>query len=643
MPHPRQINLRGIVVALIDLSVVFVAVLFAFGLRFDFTFQPEMAAIPPALAAALVCYFPCFMLFGLYRGIYYFSSFSDLLSITKAVFLGALATAAAILFHTQGRFPRSILLLHPILTFLGVCAIRFGIRLAKTHWDLPRPYSGKSRNALIIGAGELAESVLRQMLKTPESGYRPVGLLDDDHTKWGLRLHGFPVLGGIDALDDVLERKQVDEVVIAIGTRRGEIVRRVVEALKDRDGKPELRIAPSLQEMLARPHADVALRPVRPADLLNRDVVRLDRGKIAGVLAGKTVLISGAGGTIGGELSRQVLQYGPAHLVILESHATSLFNIEAELGSGKDGVRITPVLGDIRDRALIDRLFETHKPQVVLHAAAHKHVFQLENNVREGAGNNVLGTFHVASAAKKHSAETFLLVSTDKAVRPTSVMGATKRIAERIVQSLAAGGGRTRFIAVRFGNVLGSSGSVLEIFQKQIKTGGPLTVTHPDVTRYFMTVEEAVELILQACSIAKGGEIFILKMGTPVKIAEMARNLILLSGLDPDKDIEVRFTGLKQGEKMGEELIEDAAGCNASQHPDIMILSGEVSPEADIERKMLDLEIALRGQTEAAVLQRILELAPSFTPAEAHGPGPGAPGTPRLGRTGPQPFDGGES
>ncbi len=277
-----------------------------------------------------------------------------------------------------------------------------------------------------------------------------------------------------------------------------------------------------------------------------------------------------------------------------------------------------PILGDIRDQALIDRVFREHKPAAVLHAAAHKHVHQLEFNVHEGVGNNILGTYYVARAAHKHEAEVFLLVSTDKAVRPSCVMGATKRVAEFIVKSFSRRGGRTRFVAVRFGNVLGSSGSVLEIFQQQIAKGGPITVTHPDVTRYFMTVEEAAQLILQAASMARGGEIFVLKMGTPVKILEMAKNLVLLSGLEPDKDIEIRITGLKQGEKLDEELVEDPSSCDESEHPSIMILRSAGAADSDLDARIVDLEILCRTANAKTLVQKLQELTPTFAPAAAH-------------------------
>ena len=618
MRFRTHLSFKRLCVVFLDIAVVSGAYFFAFLLRFDFQLNPDNLSVFRDTLPYLLTYPLAFQVFSLYRGIYYFSSFSDLINITRAVAVAGVSTAVAVLFVRQGQFPRSVLLLHPILTFLGVGGVRFGIRLLKSHLNMPRNYSGKYRHVLLIGAGDLGESLLRQMNRTKAPCYKVIGFIDDDQGMWGRHIHGLPVFGGIRVLGSVLERHQIDEIVIAIGSRRGEIVRFVVETLRDRPLKPELKIAPSLEEMLKAPHAGTTLRRVRPADLLNREVVKLDMLRIAFSLKGKTILVTGAGGTIGSELSRQVLQYHPKKVVLIESHATSLFYAESELQQIAEGAEIIPILGDIRDQALIDRVFREHKPAAVLHAAAHKHVHQLEFNVHEGVGNNILGTYYVARAAHKHEAEVFLLVSTDKAVRPSCVMGATKRVAEFIVKSFANRGSRTRFVAVRFGNVLGSSGSVLEIFQQQIAKGGPITVTDPAVTRYFMTVEEAAQLILQAASMARGGEIFVLKMGTPVKILDMAKNLILLSGLEPDKDIEIRFTGLKQGEKLDEELVEDPGSCDESEHPSIMILRTAGAAVTALDGRVADLELLCRTANAKTLVQKLQELTPTFAPAPAH-------------------------
>ncbi|MBI5629257.1 MAG: polysaccharide biosynthesis protein [Elusimicrobia bacterium] len=590
----------------------------AFLLRFDFNIDPENWAIMVRTAPfVLGAYLLGFKLFSLYRGIYYFSSFSDLINITKAVAFSALCSGALILFVLQGQFPRSVLILHPLLAYMGVGGLRFAIRWGKTFLNLPRFYSGPYRQVLIVGAGDLGESLLRQMLKTPELRYRVVGFVDDDAAKWGLNIHGYPVLGALKLIPNLLKRYHIDEIVIAITSQRGDIARSVVDVLQGLRRRPDLKIAPSLEEMLSPAGPSLALRRVRPADLLNRSVAKLDSAKISRFLDGKTILVTGSGGTIGAELCRQVAQYSPAKILLMEINATGLFYAESDLKK-KCSAEIVPILGSIRDQKLLEQVFSRHKPQVVLHAAAHKHVHQLEFNVGEGVGNNVLGTYYVAAAAQRHQAEAFVLVSTDKAVRPSSIMGATKRAAELVVHSLALKKGKTRFNSVRFGNVLGSSGSVLNIFQEQISRGGPLTVTHPEARRFFMTVEEAVQLILQAAAMARGGEIFVLKMGTPVRIMDMARNLVTLSGFELGKDMDIEITGLKQGEKIEEELLEDSSGYAGSEHPDIMILRSENLGLAEFASSMRQLEELCAGGASDKLVRRLRELIPTFTPHASH-------------------------
>jgi len=615
-------KLRRLFVVFLDVSAVslslILAFLFRFGLHGMALEWPLCRGVLPFIAAI---YLASFYLFSLYGGVFYFSSFEDSIRIVKAVAAGGLVSAAAVLFFRQGQFPRAVLLLHPILTLFGLGAVRLSIRAAKIHFNRPRPYPGKASSVLIVGAGELGESLLRQIKKAKDSRYHLVGFIDDDPAKLGRHIHGVKVLGDRKRLPQILERQHVDEIIIAVASRRAELVRAIIESLGEREQRPELKIAPSLPEVLQNHSKSTALRRVKPSDLLNRDVVRLDLPRILDQVSGKTVLVSGAGGTIGSELCRQILRFNPAKLILLENHATALFYAEAELRRKAHGAQIIPALGDVRDQALVENIFQQYKPHLVLHAAAHKHVHQLETNVYEGISNNILGTHYLAQAAARHQAETFLLISTDKAVRPASVMGVTKRVAEIIVRHFAKKSAQTRFIAVRFGNVLGSSGSAFRIFREQIENGGPVTVSHPDVQRYFMTVEEAVQLILQAVSMAKGGEIFVLKMGTPVRILDMAKDLIRLSGLAPDKDIHIVFTGLKQGEKLEEELIENPSTCDTSEHPSIMILRPEDGIPPDLEKHIMDLEILSRAASQARLIQELRRLAPTFTPASAHLPG----------------------
>jgi FlaA1/EpsC-like NDP-sugar epimerase len=601
-----------------DLLVVLAAHVVSFLIRFDFSVDDfYMLRCAETAPYVLVAFLICAYYFGLNRGLRYYASFGDVVNIGKACGSAGIIVAAVIVFLSPGKFPRSVLLLTPILSALGVAVVHALVRYSKDFFHVRTATNRPVRTAVIVGAGDVGELVFRT-LRSDEVNYRVVAFFDHDSSKWGMRLHGVPVVGGLSTLGVLLGRRPIDEVIVAVSTARGAVVAAVAEILRGLDKRPTIRVAPSMAEMLRSPASGANPRKVQPADLLNRKEVRLDAARIARSIEGKTVLVTGAGGTIGGELSRQLVAYAPKKILLLENHATALFYREAEVRERAPGVEVIGVLGDVRDQVLLDRIFRQHKPQVVYHAAAHKHVFQLETNIQEGVSNNVVGTYNLASQADKHGVEVFMLISTDKAVRPSCVMGATKRAAEIAVTDFAKRS-KTRFAAVRFGNVLGSSGSVLKIFQEQIEQGRAVTITHPDVTRFFMTVEEAVGLVLQAGSMARGGEVFMLKMGEPVRILDMARNLILLSGLEPDRDVEIRVTGLKTGEKLNEELVEDPAGEEQSEHPDIMVLRRENMPVEDLPKKILELELAARSQDKDAAMRKLLETVPTFTADPVHG------------------------
>jgi FlaA1/EpsC-like NDP-sugar epimerase len=604
---------RRLSIVVFDILVVIAAYGGAFLLRFDFHLDAQFAGIMMDTLPFPVLLYPlCANFFHVYRGLYQFSSFPDLLNIVRAVGAAALVNGVMILFVRHGQiYPRSALIMHPVLVFLGMGAVRFGVRLAKSAFHLPRMPRGDERQILLVGAGTLGEQVARQMMDGHHPQFHVVGFLDDDESKWDLSVHGVTVLGGRAALSDVLKRHKIDEIVVTLEAKRGEIVRSIADSLKDVDQKIEVKIAPGIDEQLRG--GGLNLRKVRPADLLNRKEIHLDVERIASLLRGKVVMITGAGGTIGSELARQVASFGPAHLVLFDNHSTSLFYREAEMKERFPRVPVSAVLGDVRDRALVDQTLESRKPELIMHAAAHKHVPQLEANPHEGIANNVLGTFTIAHAAHKHKVERFLLISTDKAVRPSSVMGATKRAAELVLLHFARKS-KTLFTAVRFGNVLGSSGSVLEIFREQIAKGGPLTVTHADATRYFMTVEEAVQLVLQALALTRGNEIYVLNMGTPVRIMEMAQNLLQLSGLTPGRDIQIKTTGLRPGEKLHEQLMEDPAGYDPTEHPDLMILRKENRPIEDFEARVSELEMLCRTAEGPVLVKKLRELVPTFQP-----------------------------
>lgn len=410
--------------------------------------------------------------------------------------------------------------------------------------------------------------MLREILDNPRLNYRVMGFLDDDRSKWGRTLHGLQIYGGVEMLPEVIGRTNIAEVLIATPSATGAQMRRIIEICKSCDTR--YRTLPEIGAIIDGKVSVQKLRDVRYEDLLRRPPVNLDATEISRYLQGKRVLVTGAGGSIGAELCRQIIRFDPKEIILVDASELHLFNIQMELKHELNFFRYRCILSRVQHRALMDSIFSECRPQLIFHAAAYKHVPLLEENPWEAIFNNVLGSQVVMDLALKYGVERFVLVSTDKAVRPTNVMGASKRLAELTMQSLR--GNSVHFMAVRFGNVIGSSGSVLPLFRRQLEHGGPITVTHPEVTRYFMTIPEAAQLILQAGGLGAGGEIFILEMGTPVKIAKMAEELVRLSGKEPGKDVEIIFTGLRQGEKLFEELITQGEGIVSTGHEKIMVL-----------------------------------------------------------------------
>jgi len=534
---------------------------------------------------------------------------NDLVSIFKAVIASQVIIATAILFIWHGGFPRSVLVIGPVLTIVFVGGIRFLIRATREL-----RYSMDTRdlpNVLIFGAGDLGESVLREIRRNKRQRYNVVGFLDDDASLWNQRIHGVPILGGRKVLDRVAAKYGVDEIVVAVNHSRGPLIKDLMALCAESGRRVQFRTVPTLEEHLSHKKAGFTPRKLEFSDLLPRKKINLDMAAVAGILSGKTVLVTGAGGTIGAELCRQVLRYSPARLVMLDHNNNAMFYIEKELVEAGHGDKLTAVMGDVGDEVLLKNLFGTYGPQVVFHAAAHKHVPLMESNVQEAVKNNTLATYALAEAAVKYKAERLLFISTDKAVRPSSIMGVTKRLGEMVVRAFAGVNG-TKCMSVRFGNVLGSSGSVARIFQEQIQAGGPLTVTHPEATRYFMTVEEAIQLILQAAAMGRGGEIFVLNMGTPVKVAELAKNLIVLNGLEPGKDIEIRYTGLRPGEKMFEELFRDGDVRKDTGHDDIFMAMPEENDVELLKEQMSELRLLAELPDDGPLRDKLVELVPNY-------------------------------
>ncbi|HEX5726462.1 MAG TPA: nucleoside-diphosphate sugar epimerase/dehydratase, partial [Longimicrobiaceae bacterium] len=550
------VRYRRVLIVLFHLVLIPAGYWTAFALRFDFD--------PPAHAQDLFwksvgfvvgLRMLCFAIFGLFQGWWRHVGMRDLTRLLQAVTLSSLVLLPVLFFFgiLQEGMPRSVLLLDWVMAVLIFGGSRFSVRSFR---ESGKAFGRKHRRtALIVGAGEAAERLLRQIWRNPAEEIYPVGLVDDDPQKRTMRLHGTPVLGTIEDIPALVRKERVQLLVIAIPSATREQMRHVVEHCLA--AEVQFKIVPSLQELMDGRARVNQLRSVEIEDLLGRDAVQLDLLSVERELKGKVVMVTGAAGSIGSELARQVAGFGCARLVLVERAESPLYFTHLDLALAYPEVDLAPVVADVTDKGRMERVFAEYRPHYVFHAAAYKHVPLMESNVLEAVRNNVLGTLHVAECAAASGARKFVLISTDKAVHPSSVMGATKRIAERIVlgwPSLRRAA--TDFRAVRFGNVLGSEGSVVPLFKRQLAAGKPLTVTHPEVTRYFMTIPEAVQLVLRAAALPEAaGRISMLEMGEPVKIVDLAENLLRLSGLEPYRDVPIVFTGLRPGEKMHEELV----------------------------------------------------------------------------------------
>ncbi|MEO7730418.1 MAG: nucleoside-diphosphate sugar epimerase/dehydratase [Kofleriaceae bacterium] len=509
--------------------------------------------------------------------------------------------------------PYSVLCMSFVLCFVGLAGSRATRRIYGEAQERKRRAGGrKTERVLLIGAGQAGVIVAREIASRPDLGLEAVGFLDDDHMKVGMHIGGLPVLGRIDQAAEIAARKRVTRVLITVANTSGAQIRAIT--MQCRDAGLDTKIIPGVYEIVGDRVNLSRIREVAIEDLLGREQVQLDEVQLNASIRGAVVMVTGAGGSIGSELCRQVCRYAPARLVLVERFENALFEIHRELVGLYPEVAIEPEVGDVTDLRRMTQLFEGARPAIVFHAAAHKHVPMMEANPGEAVKNNIGGTRLVAELSDRYGVERFVLISTDKAVNPTSVMGATKRVAEIYTQALALRS-KTRFVTVRFGNVLGSNGSVIPIFKQQIAAGGPVTVTHPDMQRYFMTIPEASQLVLQAGAMGSGGEIFILDMGEPVKIVDLARDLIRLSGFRPDEDIELRFSGVRPGEKLFEQLSTDSEHADKTKHPKIFI--GRVaSPAWDDVARGLDAMLALVDSNDDGSIRRALHsLVPEYTGA----------------------------
>jgi len=565
-------------ILLIDIFLTIISVVAAFALRLDVDYHLYLPAVYWMIAISLVVKLSIYQFFGLYRRLWAYASINELLLIIMAVTAASIAVSGITLMLLMTRllnFPRMVLPLDWLISLIGVGGFRFSLRLiSETRAANAKPQARKANKVLVIGAGDAGALVVREMQRNPQLGLRPVGYLDDDPGKQKHQIHGVPVVGKLNDLGRALDNRPVDEVIIAIPSTGGHIIRMVTDICRLK-GVP-FRTMPGLYELIGGKVSVNRLREVDITDLLRREPAQIQNELIGAALTGKRVLVTGAGGSIGHEICRQIARWGPQMLILLGHGENSIFETMLELQENFPDLPLQPVIADIRDVPRLENIFNSFHPQVVFHTAAHKHVPLMESNVEEAISNNVVGTRNVCQAASTANTERLVLISTDKAVRPANVMGATKRIAEMIVLDAAHRTGRA-FSVVRFGNVLGSRGSVVPLFKRQIAHGGPVTITHPDMKRYFMTIPEAVYLVLQASAMGQGGEVFLLNMGQQIRILDLAEDLIRLSGLEPGKDIDIVFTGIRPGEKLSEDLWEEGTEYQKTAHPDIFRVEAEES------------------------------------------------------------------
>jgi len=582
----------------------------AFLLRFEFTLDPLYAGLLlRALPLLLLVKFTVFRAFGLRDLTWRYLGFQDLMRIAVANAAASAGATIVLRIVIGSAFPRSIHILDLLLCLTLMVAARVLIRLVhETQRETQRPSERPRIRLLIYGAGKAGVTVLSEIRANPQLGYEVAGFLDDDPGKRDLRLHGARVLGGLETLEEVSKKQRIEQVLIALPNATGAQIGAILE--RCRSASVAAKRIPALAELMDHQVLVDQIRDVRLEDLLGRPRVRLDSEVVRTRLCGRVVLVTGAGGSIGSELCRQIAVYGPRALVGLDNAETALYQIDQELREQFPDLAFYPEIGSIQNRRRLDEIFRDHRPSSVYHAAAYKHVPMMEAHLFEAVENNVFGTRNVVRAALASSVEDFVLVSSDKAVRPTNVMGATKRLAELICCTAGP-----KFRAVRFGNVLGSNGSVIPLFKRQIAAGGPVTVTHPEIRRFFMTIPEAAGLVLQAAALAQGSEIFVLDMGQPVRIQDLARNLILLSGLKPDVDIRVEFTGIRPGEKLYEELSGLEEDTVPTSHSQIRVFTGNGASQEALSRCLEELRHATEARDAAGVVLSLKELAPDYNPS----------------------------
>ena len=623
-------NKNFLIIFVVDVVLLAAALFDAFLIRFEFSIPPYyLDLFLRMLPYVIVTKIACLYFFDLYRGMWRYTSISDLLNIIKAATASSLLITIFIAFKMRFiGYPRSVFIIDWFLTILFIAGFRLLVRLfferlareksiksmSQQFVSLFKRYPKNVKRLLIIGAGDCGEKILREIRDNSSLKLKVVGFLDDNRNKIGRKIHGVPVLGLVNEISSAIKKVRADEALIALPSATGSQMRKIIEHCKE--SGILFKTVPGYGELINGRVSVKAIRDVAYPDLLGRPVVKLDAPGISDYIKGYCMLVTGAGGSIGSELCRQICKFGPKKIVLFERAESPLYEIELELKRNFSDISIVPVLGDIQSSIQLENTFKAHNPQIVFHAAAYKHVPMLEIQPWKAVENNILGTERLIKVVQQHGCDRFVFVSTDKAVRPTNVMGASKRVAEMLIQCQGGNpNNQTKFAVVRFGNVVGSVGSVVPLFKKQIEIGGPVTVTHPEVTRYFMTIPEACQLILQAGALCdEQVEIFILDMGKPIKIADLARDLIRLSGFEPDVDIKIEFIGLRPGEKLFEELITEGEGIVPTTHEKIMTLRGEKCSLKMLNGKIDELGQLAEEQNADKIRSKIKEMVADYQP-----------------------------
>jgi len=586
----------------IDLILINLSLCLAFLLRFDWPLTPQLTIGSVVfMLEVTIIRLALFTFFGMYQWSFRYASISEAMNVCRAITVGSLVLVALAFFNPQNHIGRSVIVIDYLLCLFFVGISRFLPRVIIKFQQLK---SVNLKPTLIVGAGAAGEMVARELLMANQRLYKPVGFIDDNPSRLSARIHGIKVLGTCQDIKDIVAREKIEDIIIAIPSAKGKVIRNIISQCENLDVK--IKTIPALQQIITGEKTVKHIRDVQPEDLLGRESIQINRDDVRSFIKDKVVLVTGAGGTIGSALCRQIMRFDPSMLIAYDHNENDTYFLQRELKEAFPQVRFRTIIGDIKDIGLLKHTFTKYRPSIIFHAAAHKHVPLMEENPTAAVKNNIIGTRNFIYAAEHYGVESFVMISTDKAVNPSNIMGASKRITEMLIQAKAKTA-RTKLMAVRFGNVIGSSGSVVPIFKKQIEKGGPVTVTHPDVKRYFMVASEAAQLVLEAGVLGKGGEIFILDMGEQIKIVDLAKNLITLSGFEIDDDIEIKFVGLRQGEKMEERLL-DPDRDKATKYDKIFITQPQELDLTQLRRDIKELDRLANVMADDAIVVKMMSM-----------------------------------